>query len=68
MAASGNALHGIARHVERVTGVRGTAVLFPRPEVAMDLDAPADLDIVEAWFARRETSGSASATPPPRTP
>jgi GTP:adenosylcobinamide-phosphate guanylyltransferase len=59
-------LDGIARHVERVTGVRGTAVLFPRAEVAMDLDAPADLDIVQAWLARREAS--APATPPPRTP
>ena len=48
-------LEGIAAHVERVTGVRGAAVMFPRAEVAMDLDFAVDLGIVEAWFARRET-------------
>ena len=48
-------LEGIAEHVGRVTGVRGTAVLFPRPEVAMDLDFAVDVGIVERWFARKDS-------------
>jgi len=47
-------LEGIAAHVEKVTGVRGTAVMCPNPAVAMDLDFAVDLGIVEAWFVRKE--------------
>lgn len=48
-------LEGVAAHVEKVTGVKGAAVMFSRPEVAIDLDFAVDVGIVEAWFARKQT-------------
>ena len=47
-------LQAIVERVHSVTGVRGAAVMFPRAQVAMDLDFAVDVGIVEHWFARRQ--------------
>ena len=36
-----------------VIGARLAAVVLPQPEAAIDVDKPADLDLVETILARR---------------
>jgi GTP:adenosylcobinamide-phosphate guanylyltransferase len=41
----------------RLLGIDGRALVFPYPEVGMDVDKPSDLALVEAAIRRREQEG-----------
>jgi len=56
-------MESIAEHVKKVAGVTGTGVVFPDPDIAMDLDDAADMPIVKGWFARRAAAGGATGDP-----
>jgi GTP:adenosylcobinamide-phosphate guanylyltransferase len=49
------------RLVSRRLGIRAAAVVLPMAEAAIDVDKPADLDLVEAILARRQGTAGAAA-------
>jgi hypothetical protein len=57
-------LNDAMERASAVMGARATAVRLPVPEAAIDVDKPADLELVEAILARRATPGGA---PEPRS-
>ena len=56
-------MESIAEHVKKVAGVTGKGVVFPDPDIAMDLDEAEDLPIVEKWFARQSAEGHTPGGP-----
>jgi len=52
-------LNDAMERASAVMGARATAVRLPVPEAAIDVDKPADLELVEAILARRAAPGDA---------
>jgi molybdopterin-guanine dinucleotide biosynthesis protein A len=61
-------LSAVERRAKRITGLSCASLPFPHPEIAMDLDKPQDLAVIETALTRRYSSsppppGSSPASP-----
>lgn len=46
-------LKAIAERVETILNIQGSVVCSPFPEIGMDVDKPADLELVRNWFLQK---------------
>jgi len=61
-------LSAVERRARRITGLSCASLPFPHPEIAMDLDKPEDLAVIEAALMKQHSSsppppGSSPASP-----